>query len=114
MASGEAWRDRDVATRFASERAATVPAIHHLPHDRKRAFYGEILEAITAFWSAARPSEDVEAIRTRYHTRPDPADNIQAPVERQCAWLCETGFLDVDVCWEWFEPALFGGRTPCS
>ena len=238
MATGEAWRDRDVATRFANERAATVPesraqidvllhvlrrreqpvrrvidlgsgdavlldavlsafpdasgvaldyseamrelaatrlarfgaraavapidlrrpdwrthaadgpdlvvsgfAIHHLPHERKRTLYEEIFaalapggtflnlehvasatpdvealhdEAIIAFWAAARPSDDVEAIRTRYHTRPDKADNILAPVEQQCAWLREIGFQDVDVYWKWFELALFGGRTPCS
>jgi SAM-dependent methyltransferase len=236
-ATGEAWRDRDVATRFANERAATVPesraqidvllhvlrrrerptarvvdlgsgdgvlldavlsafpdasgvaldysdamrelaagrlarfgtraavaaidlrspdwlahadrpdvvvsgfAIHHLPDERKRALYAEIFaalapggtflnlehvasatpgvealhdEAMIAFRATNRPTADVDEIRAAYHARPDKADNILAPVERQCAWLREIGFTDVDVYWKWFELSLFGGRTPCS
>jgi tRNA (cmo5U34)-methyltransferase len=236
MGTGEAWRDREVATRFATERAATMPesrtqfdvllhvlrrrerpvgrvvdlgagdavlldavlsafpeasgialdyseamrelaakrlerfgaraavapidlresawrahakrpdvvvsgfAIHHLTHERKRVLYEEIFatlapggtflnlehvasatpgvealhdEAMIAFRAAARGA-DVHASRVAYHARPDKADNILAPVERQCAWLREIGFLDVDVYWKWFELALFGGRTPCS
>lgn len=238
MATGEAWRDREVASRFASERAAIVPesraqidvllhvlrqrarpvervvdlgsgdavllesvlqafpgatglaldyseamreravvrlaplgararvdavdlrdaawpstiagpvdvvisgfAIHHLPDARKRALYAEIFaalvpggtflnlehvasatpavgtihdEAMIAFRAAHVASPDVGAIRAAYHARPDKADNILAPVERQCAWLREIGFADVDVYWKWFELALFGGARPCS
>ncbi len=238
MATGEAWRDRDVASRFASERASIVPesraqidvllhvlrrrerpiarvvdlgagdavlldavlaafpaarglaldysdamreraavrlapfgararvaatdlrtdawtrglddrpdvvvsgfAIHHLPDARKRALYAEIFatlapggtfldlehvasatpavealhdEAMVAFRAAHAADADVDAIRAAYHARPDKADNVLAPVERQCAWLREIGFVDVDVFWKWFELALFGGATPCS
>ena len=120
-------------------------AIHHLPDARKRALYGEIagalapggtflnLEhvasatpaiesladaAIVAFQAAARGAAgeavDVAALRAAYDARPDKADNILAPVERQCAWLRELGFADVDVFWKWFELALFGGTKPCS
>jgi SAM-dependent methyltransferase len=237
MGTGEAWRDRDVATRFANERAATVPesraqidvllhvlrrrerptgrvidlgsgdgvlldavlsafpgatgvaldysepmrelaaarlarfgaragvapidlrssawrvhaapppdvvvsgfAIHHLADERKRALYAEIFaalapggtflnlehvasatpgvealhdEAMIAFRAGSR-GVDPDEIRAAYHARPDKADNILAPVERQCAWLREIGFADVDVYWKWFELALFGGRKPCS
>ena len=115
-------------------------AIHHLPDVRKRALYAEIFaalapggtflnlehvasatpgveaihdEAMVAFRATAQGA-DVQATRVAYHARPDKADNILAPVEHQCAWLREIGFVDVDVFWKWFELALFGGRTPCS
>jgi len=116
-------------------------AIHHLPDARKQHLYAEIFgalapggtfmnlehvasatpgieaihdEAMIAFRAAARPGSEVGALRAAYHARPDKADNILAPVDRQCAWLREIGFADVDVFWKWFELALFGGRKPCS
>jgi SAM-dependent methyltransferase len=120
-------------------------AIHHLPDARKRALFAEIFErlvpggtfldlehvasatpgvealhdeAIVRFWAGARAAAgkrvDLDAVRTEYHTRPDKADNILAPVDVQCAWLREIGFVDVDVFWKWFELALFGGQKPCS
>jgi SAM-dependent methyltransferase len=120
-------------------------AIHHLPDARKRALFAEIFEllvgggtfldlehvasatpgvealhdeAIIRFWAASRIAAGkrakLDAVRAEYHTRPDKADNILAPVEVQCAWLREIGFVDVDVFWKWFELALFGGQKPCS
>ena len=41
--------------------------------------------------------------------RPDRAANILAPVDEQCGWLRELGFLDVDCYWKYFELAIFGG-----
>jgi len=114
-------------------------AIHHLPDPRKREVYGEIFgilspggtflnlehvasatavvgaihdEAMIAF--RAGSGGDLPATRATYHARPDKADNILAPVEQQCLWLRDIGFVDVDVHWKWFELALFGGRKPCS
>jgi trans-aconitate methyltransferase len=114
-------------------------AIHHLPDARKREVYAEIFatlspggtflnlehvasatpvvgaihdEAMIAF--RAGPEGDVAATRATYHARPDKADNILAPVEQQCLWLRDVGFIDVDIFWKWFELALFGGRKPCS
>jgi SAM-dependent methyltransferase len=120
-------------------------AIHHLPDGRKRALYAEIFaclapggsfldlehvasasagvealhdEAMVRFRAAARTAAgeavELDAVRAAYHARPDKADNILAPVESQCTWLREIGFVDVDVFWKWFELALFGGRKPCS
>jgi len=116
-------------------------AIHHLPDERKRTLYADVFaalapggtflnlehvasatpgverlhdEAMIAFRVAGDATADAAAVRAAYHARPDKADNILAPVERQCAWLRETGFVDVDVFWKWFELALFGGEKPCS
>jgi len=38
--------------------------------------------------------------------------NILAPVEKQCRWLREIGFRDVDCYFKIFELALFGGMRP--
>ncbi len=49
-------------------------------------------------------------VAARYVHRPDKAANILAPVETQCAWLREIGFVDVDCWFKHFELAVFGGR----
>lgn len=120
-------------------------AIHHLPDPRKRALFAEIFaalapggtfldlehvasatsavealhdEAMIRFQAASRAAAGervkLDAVRATYHARPDKGDNVLAPVDVQCAWLREVGFVDVDVFWKWFELALFGGQKPCS
>jgi ubiquinone/menaquinone biosynthesis C-methylase UbiE len=110
-------------------------AIHHLPHDRKRALYAEIFEllppgglfvhlehvasatpAVEALFdrlyidhlTAGRglPREQVEA---EYHGRPDKADNRLLALESQLEWLREIGFQNVDCYFKWLELAVFGG-----
>jgi tRNA (cmo5U34)-methyltransferase len=49
-----------------------------------------------------------------YHSRPDKAANVLAPVEKQCHWLRQIGFEDVDCYFKAFELAVFGGRRPKS
>jgi SAM-dependent methyltransferase len=55
--------------------------------------------------------EDVtlEQVRREFMERPDRTANILAPVEDQCRWLRDIGFLDVDCFWKYFELAIFGG-----
>jgi tRNA (cmo5U34)-methyltransferase len=53
-----------------------------------------------------------EQVRREFRDRPDRLANILAPVEEQCRWLRELGFVDVDCFWKWFELALFGGFRP--
>lgn len=48
----------------------------------------------------------------KYYYRPDKAANILTPVEDQCAWLREIGYVDVDCYLKAFELAVFGGRRP--
>jgi ubiquinone/menaquinone biosynthesis C-methylase UbiE len=47
-----------------------------------------------------------------FYNRNDKAANILAPVEKQCQWLREIGYGDVDCYFKLFELALFGGRKP--
>ena len=51
-----------------------------------------------------------EEVARKYYDRPDKSANILAPVERQCEWLREIGFADVDCYLKVFELAVFGGR----
>lgn len=113
-------------------------AIHHLPDERKFSLYAEIFEllqpggwfvnlehvrSVNAHYQAAfegllidgmhqvatddRTREDVERA---FHQRQDAETNILAPVEQQCHWLREIGFVDVDVPFKALELAILTGR----
>ena len=115
-------------------------AIHHIPHERKRALYADLLEFLrpggvfvniehvssaspvyeqawerlftdsiaTAYPDEQARSDAIEA----YWSRQDAATNVLAPVDEQCAWLREAGFVDVDCAFKVFELAIFAGRRP--
>ena len=55
-----------------------------------------------------------EKIADTYYNRPDKKENILAPLDQQCHWLREIGFIDVDCFFKAFELALFGGRKPSN
>lgn len=114
-------------------------SIHHQPDSRKKQLYGEIFNLLTPggmfvniehVASASRWLEGLSddlfidalhrydatvpraEVAERYHSRPDKSANILAPVGRQCEWLSEIGFQDVDCYLKIFEIAVFGGRRP--
>lgn len=113
-------------------------SIHHQPDTRKREIYKEIYDllspggiflnlehvASTSRWGEERFEEHFIDSLYRYHAplgksrqqvaedfyhRPDKSANILAPVEEQCHWLSDIGFLNVDCFLKIFELALFGG-----
>ena len=45
-----------------------------------------------------------------FNRRDDKEANILASVDKQCEWLLNIGFQDVDCYFKVFEFALFGGR----
>ncbi len=47
-----------------------------------------------------------------YANRRDQAANVLAPLETQCAWLREAGFVEVAAPFRWLELAVFGGLRP--
>ncbi|MBD3246048.1 MAG: methyltransferase domain-containing protein [Candidatus Omnitrophica bacterium] len=47
-----------------------------------------------------------------YIRRAESDRNVLAPVEKQCEWLRQIGFDDVDCYFKVFELAIFGGRKP--
>ncbi|GAA5511737.1 carboxy-S-adenosyl-L-methionine synthase [Deinococcus carri] len=90
-------------------------AIHHLPHERKRALYAEIC-ACLAPGGVFLNLEHVASVNEREHARflallggdEDPSNRL-APAWAQVAWLREAGFAEADVAWKWLELALLVG-----
>lgn len=56
------------------------------------------------------PAVTREQIAAELYNRPDKEANVLAPVELQCDWLREIGFMDVDCYFKIYELAIFGGR----
>ncbi|MEN6623750.1 MAG: class I SAM-dependent methyltransferase [Smithella sp.] len=114
-------------------------AIHHQPDERKGKLYAEIYELLAVgglflnldqvisattpigklfdsffldymqrFISNAGPGITMNEIKDMYYQ--DKKENIPASVEKQCQWLRDIGFQDVDCFFKTFELALFGGR----
>ena len=52
------------------------------------------------------------AVEKEYSERPDREANLFSPVEIQCEWLREIGYVDVDCFFKYFELAVFGGCRP--
>jgi SAM-dependent methyltransferase len=53
-----------------------------------------------------------DEVAQQWYYRRDKQTNLLAPVEVQCRWLEEIGFVDVDCFFKLFQLALFGGRKP--
>ncbi len=114
-------------------------SIHHQPDTRKREVYAEIFGLlrpggmflnlehvsspagwiVTAYddlfidhlWRFHSGKTRAEAM-DQYYQRKDQGANILAPLELQCGWLREIGFIDVDCFFKILELAVFGGRRP--
>lgn len=113
-------------------------SIHHQPNTRKREIYEEIYTILNPggiflnlehVASASRWGEEQfeayfidslyryhkERDKTRdevaadFYHRPDKVANLLAPVNEQCDWLREIGYMNVDCFLKVFELALFGG-----
>ncbi len=69
-----------------------------------------MVDTITAFQASKGSGKSREELRREFVQRPDKAANILAPVDTQCAWLRDIGFVDVDCFFKVFELAVFGGR----
>jgi SAM-dependent methyltransferase len=96
-------------------------AIHHCTHERKRALYEEIFDALEpggVFYNL----EHVASVSAEMHdaflsalgitAEQEDQSNKLLAVEPQLAWLRELGFQHVDCHWKWRELALFGGVKP--
>lgn len=75
-------------------------------------FETHFIDALHDFGHRQGWNKTREQISAEYYHRPDKDANILAPVERQCEWLREIGFQDVDCYFKIFELAVFAGRRP--
>lgn len=76
----------------------------------ERLFDEFFIDHLHDFHRGDDPKARREHIAGAYYQRPDKKENILAPVERQCQWLRDLGFADVDCFFKVFELAIFGGR----
>lgn len=79
---------------------------------KEEAFNNLFIDSLYAFHQSKGSNQSREEIAREYYHRPDKAANILAPLETQCNWLRELGFVEVDCLIKIFELALFGGRRP--
>ena len=70
------------------------------------------IDSLHAFHQANGSTKSRAEIADEFYRRPDKQANILAPVEDQCVWLRELGYVDVDCYLKFFELAVFGGRKP--
>lgn len=125
-----------LATIVAHDMAAPLPsamgtfdaivssfAIHHLPHQRKQALYGEVFRLLRpggAFLNLEHVASPTGALHLQFLAALDVAPGDEDPsnklldVETQLRWLREIGFADVDCHWKWRELALLAGVKPIS
>ena len=74
------------------------------------AFVDLMVDSLLRFHQQQGDDLDRDEVARRYVNRPDWSANILAPVESQCQWLRDIGYIDVDCYFKAFELALFGGR----
>ena len=96
-------------------------AIHHLPHNRKRALFEEVFRSLTAggtFFNLEHVASPTQTLHEKFLLllNVDPADedpsNKLLDMEVQLGWLRAIGFVDVDCHWKWRELALLAGTRP--
>jgi tRNA (cmo5U34)-methyltransferase len=129
-----AWREALPGGRF--DAVVSGLAIHHLPPERKRTLFAEILALLepggmfvnmdyVAIDGPLRGLFDEEmlanALRaeresggTRHEHEVDLPDDHDLPdtVEDQLRWLRDAGFQEVEVHFKWAEAAIYGGMRP--
>ena len=83
------------------------------PTSRIEAMFDALaIDNLYAFHRRQGSTKTRAQVAEEYVHRPDKAANILAPVGRQCEWLRDCGFADVDCYFKVFELAVFGGRKP--
>ncbi|MEM9541266.1 MAG: class I SAM-dependent methyltransferase [Cyanobacteria bacterium P01_E01_bin.42] len=90
----------------------------NLEHISSRSPWGETLfnelfiDSLYRFHQTRNDTRTREELAREFYHRDDKDANILAPVELQCQWLENIGFIDVDCFFKIFELALFGGVKP--
>lgn len=77
-----------------------------------KVFEDFFIDALCEFNSKKSGGKTREQLTAEYKSRAGKEAYLLAPVEDQCRWLAECGFVDVDCYFKFFQLALFGGRRP--
>lgn len=75
----------------------------------EKAFSDLFVDSLYAFHQSQGSQKTREEVDREFYSRDDKNANILAPLEDQCNWLRDIGFVDVDCFMKLFEIALFGG-----
>ncbi len=94
-------------------------AIHHLPHERKRSLFGEVVRDLRPggvfvnleVVQCATPELHEEFNRRIERPGGDPED-VLAGVEEQLGWMRDAGLAHVDCNWRWRGFAVLVGQSP--
>jgi tRNA (cmo5U34)-methyltransferase len=136
--SDPSWREGLPGGSYGA--AVSSLAIHHLPAERKRGLYREILELLEpgamfvnldyvsiggplkGLWEEQLLANALALERERGGTRDaaelerdlfdDAEEDRPDPVEDQVRWLSECGFQSAELHFKWAEAAVFGGVAP--
>ncbi len=83
--------------------------------DRLSGLWDQIrVDSLYELAQKTEPDKTRAAVEKEYFERPDREANLFSPVEAQCDWLREIGYVDVDCFFKYFELALFGGLRPSN
>jgi tRNA (cmo5U34)-methyltransferase len=128
------WRDGLSAGRF--DAIVSGLAIHHLPSDRKRTLFVELLDLLEPggifvnmdyvaidgplsglfdeemLAAAVRAERESGGTHSAHEVDLQDDDDRPDSVEDQLRWLREAGFEQVEVHFKWAEAAVFGGARP--
>jgi SAM-dependent methyltransferase len=128
------WRDGLPAGRF--DAIVSGLAIHHLPSDRKRTLFVELLDLLEPggifvnmdyvaidgplsglfdeemLAAAVRAERESGGTHSAHEVDLQDDDDRPDSVEDQLRWLREAGFEQVEVHFKWAEAAVFGGARP--
>jgi tRNA (cmo5U34)-methyltransferase len=85
--------------------ASATPWLHRIVDE----FF---IDSLYEFHLSLDPNTKRKAIARQHYSNPCKKANILTPVEKQCRWLREIGFKEVDCYLKVFELALFGGVKP--
>jgi len=78
----------------------------------RKAYEDLFIDSLYSFSKKNNTNKSRERIAEEFHDRTSKGVNILAPLETQCNWLEELGFIDVDCFMKIFELTLFGGIKP--
>jgi tRNA (cmo5U34)-methyltransferase len=85
--------------------ASATPQLHHICDE----FF---IDSLYNYHLSLNPDTKRNIIAKEHYHNPCRKANILTPLEKQCKWLREIGFQDVDCYLKIFELALFGGAKP--